>query len=144
MTIRKEVLNLIGNKVRKLRKENGLTIAEFAERVDVSTSYISHIETGTVENITVQVLNRIANELDVSLEQLFSEKPKEKNWPSMSYGHPNFDELNDDSTTNIRRYKRAKKLLEEVLTDESISEKARRELAEEIISLIEWAKKWTE
>lgn len=143
MPNKKETIELLGSKIRELRKERGLTVAGLAEKVDVSKSYLSHIEIGSVDNPTIQVISRIANALNVELKDLFSTQNEEKQRPPITLGHPsNLDDSSDETPTNIRRYKRVFSLLEEVLTDESIPQQARRDLAEEIISLIKWAKKW--
>jgi transcriptional regulator with XRE-family HTH domain len=61
----------IGVKVRKLRKEKGLTLADLAGLCGCSSSLISQIETGTV-NPSLSTLKTIADVLDISLASLFT------------------------------------------------------------------------
>ena len=39
----------IGQKIRKIRKAHGLSQEEFAERIGISTTHMSHIETGNTK-----------------------------------------------------------------------------------------------
>ena len=143
MSKQKNSIKWVGKRIRILRQDKGISVTELAEQVDVSKSYLSHIETGTVDNPTFKVLEKLADSLNVSLEELFSEQTESEKRPSIAFGHPSiFDEMAEEKKKDRMRYKRAVNLLEEVLTNEGISSEARRELAEEIISLVEWAKKW--
>lgn len=59
---------LIGSKVRERRKSAGITQAGLAARVGISASYLNLIE-GDRRNIGGTLLKRIADELDVPLDQ---------------------------------------------------------------------------
>ena len=59
----------IGERIRKYRKALGLSQEELAERVDISTTHISHIETGSTK-LSLQVLVNISNALSVQTDQL--------------------------------------------------------------------------
>ena len=39
----------IGQKIRKIRKAHGLSQEELAEKVNISTTHMSHIETGNTK-----------------------------------------------------------------------------------------------
>lgn len=39
----------IGQRIRKIRKAHGLSQEDLAERVDISTTHMSHIETGSTK-----------------------------------------------------------------------------------------------
>lgn len=54
----------LGSTVRRLREESGLTQAELANRVNVSTSHISHVESDR-RDPSVDLLRRLAGELSV-------------------------------------------------------------------------------
>ena len=41
--------NKIGEQIRKIRKAHGLSQEELAERVNISTTHMSHIETGSTK-----------------------------------------------------------------------------------------------
>lgn len=55
----------LGKIVYSLRMEQGLSQRQLAKIADVSNDYISKIEMGSVENIGVLTLNKIAVALDV-------------------------------------------------------------------------------
>lgn len=57
-------------KIRRLRKERGLTLKELAAHCNCSPGYLSRIETGAV-NPSVATLMAIAEDLGVTLDDLF-------------------------------------------------------------------------
>ena len=67
--MKKEYLAKVGNIVRQLRKEKGLTQERLAARAELNTTYLSDIENGT-GNATVGVLVRLAGGLKVKPAQL--------------------------------------------------------------------------
>lgn len=63
----------IGNKIRLLRKAKGLSQEQLAEKIWISTTHMSHIETGTTK-LSLPVLVDIANALHVGTDDLLSEQ----------------------------------------------------------------------
>jgi XRE family transcriptional regulator, master regulator for biofilm formation len=61
---------MIGKRIRGLREKNGLSITELAKQADISKSYLSHIERSLQKNPSLQFLNKIANSLDTSIDNL--------------------------------------------------------------------------
>jgi len=59
----------IGNRVREIRKSKKWTQAKLAEKSDVETSYISHIERAATK-VSLPTLIQIANALEVTLDEL--------------------------------------------------------------------------
>ena len=59
----------LGQKIRKYRQLAKLTQEQLAERIDMATSNISHIERATTQ-VSLPSLVKIANVLNVSLDQL--------------------------------------------------------------------------
>jgi transcriptional regulator with XRE-family HTH domain len=59
----------VGQRIRNLRKIQGLTQEELGERVQQPQSYIGAIERGE-KNISLETLERIANALKVRVEEL--------------------------------------------------------------------------
>ncbi len=59
----------IGRRIRRLRKRRRWTQAELAERADISTSFLGHIERGS-RKLSVETLNRIALALNCSADAL--------------------------------------------------------------------------
>jgi transcriptional regulator with XRE-family HTH domain len=64
----------VGKTIRALRKQNGLNIADIAERADLTISHVSQIERG-VANPSLSSLNKIAKALNVHITRLFHEDP---------------------------------------------------------------------
>ncbi|MFB5267603.1 helix-turn-helix domain-containing protein [Paenibacillus enshidis] len=74
----KEVLKLVGARIRVLRKEKGLSQETLGEKGGFHFSYIGQIERGE-KNVSLLNLAKIAAALDVNLIQLFAyvdEDPK--------------------------------------------------------------------
>ena len=63
----------IGQKIRKIRRAHGLSQEELAERVDISTTHMSHIETGNTK-LSLPVLVDIAAVLEVRTDDLLHEE----------------------------------------------------------------------
>ncbi len=59
----------LGNRIRQKRKAQELTQEILAEKVDVGTTHISHIETGCTK-LSLKTFINIANALDVSADEL--------------------------------------------------------------------------
>lgn len=59
----------IGQQIRKIRKAHNLSQEELAEMVNISTTHMSHIETGNTK-LSLPVLVDIATALDVRTDDL--------------------------------------------------------------------------
>lgn len=65
------VKNLLGAKVKQLRKMQGYTQEKFAELIDITPRNLNRIESG--ENfVTSETLDKILQTLDISADILFS------------------------------------------------------------------------
>ncbi|WP_173915579.1 helix-turn-helix domain-containing protein [Halobacillus sp. Marseille-Q1614] len=62
----------IGERIRRMRVERGLSINKFAEKAGVSKSYVSNIERGVQKNPSLSVLGKMAATLNVPLEEFLS------------------------------------------------------------------------
>ncbi|QXJ68574.1 helix-turn-helix domain-containing protein [Lacticaseibacillus paracasei] len=67
------MIQSVGKLVHKHRVAQKLTIAELAEKANVSDSYVSRLELGTVRDTHVSKLKRVADALEVNLADLFEE-----------------------------------------------------------------------
>jgi len=70
MTSNEEILIKFGKRVRKFRKEKGLSQEQLAFKADLHRTYIGMIERAE-KNITLLNIEKIANSLDVEISQLF-------------------------------------------------------------------------
>lgn len=68
-----EFITLLGNRIRQLRKEKGLTQAELGEKMQISQGYIGEIERGLV-NVSMETLDKIVKALGITLYELFDFK----------------------------------------------------------------------
>ena len=66
------ILTIIGNNIRRLRKEKGLRQIDLAIAVGIDSSYLSEIE-NKKRNPTILLLDNIATVLEVSLIELLSD-----------------------------------------------------------------------
>jgi transcriptional regulator with XRE-family HTH domain len=71
----------MGERLRLARRARGLSLRELAQRLGVSASLISQVETGRA-NPSVSTLYAIAAELDVSLDELLFEDRRPQPMPS--------------------------------------------------------------
>lgn len=65
-----EISVVLGNRLRHLRKEKGLTQEEIAEKADMNAKYYAQVERGQ-RNATIGSLQKISVALEVSLEDIF-------------------------------------------------------------------------
>lgn len=69
---------IIRANIKKIRKEKGLTQQNIADMTDMSREYICDIENESRnKHVTIAVLGRIADALNINIKQLFDEKSEE-------------------------------------------------------------------
>lgn len=61
---------LIGNRIKELRRNKELSQEQLSERVEITPNYLSRIERGT-ENPTLDMLIRLADALEVEMWEIF-------------------------------------------------------------------------
>lgn len=64
----------IGQQIRKIRKAHGLSQEELAEKINISTTHMSHIETGNTK-LSLPVFVDIAAVLEVRTDDLLDFTP---------------------------------------------------------------------
>lgn len=68
----------IGQRIRKIRKAQNLSQDELAEKVGISTTHMSHIETGNTK-LSLPVFVNLASALDVRTDELlYDERPSDR------------------------------------------------------------------
>ncbi len=65
--------NLIGEKIKQLRKEKRMSLSELAEKAGVAKSYLSSIERNLQSNPSIQFIEKISQVLDVSVNDLIND-----------------------------------------------------------------------
>lgn len=63
----------IGQRIRKFRKAQGLSQEELAEKIGISVTHMSHIETGNTK-LSLSVFVDIANVLNVQTDDLLNDR----------------------------------------------------------------------
>lgn len=66
---------MLGDNIKSIREEKKLGLNETARLAGISPSYLSDIEKGNKTNPSMEVLRRIADALDVSIEEFFKSEP---------------------------------------------------------------------
>ena len=66
------IKQLLGNRIRSLRKEAKLSQEQFALKINMDRTYFASVEQGK-RNISIENIYKIATGLGVSLEELFKD-----------------------------------------------------------------------
>lgn len=59
------------NKIRYYRMKKGMTLNELANKTELSKGYLSHLETGSRNNPSLETMLKIANVLEEDIGNLF-------------------------------------------------------------------------
>lgn len=59
------------NEIKKYRKEKSLTLKELAEKTGVSAGYLCHLEKGSRDNPSKEVMENIAIALNKTIPEIF-------------------------------------------------------------------------
>src|SRR5699024_9693315 len=65
---------MIGDKIKQCRLSKNMSLSELADRANVAKSYLSSIERNLQDNPSLQFLEKIGSVLDVSVNDLISER----------------------------------------------------------------------
>ena len=90
----------IGKNLQQIRKSNGYTQERLAENIEVSTRYISDIEQDRAKP-SYEVLIRICNLFEISLDQIFSEYLNGRGNKSLEYSIAGYDRLSKEDKKTI-------------------------------------------
>ncbi|MGE8080557.1 helix-turn-helix domain-containing protein [Peribacillus loiseleuriae] len=66
---------MIGDRVKKLRQENRMSMTELAEKAGVAKSYLSSLERNLQTNPSIQFLEKIALVLQIPVDSLLHDDP---------------------------------------------------------------------
>ncbi|MGG2016100.1 helix-turn-helix domain-containing protein [Bacillus sp. S10(2024)] len=69
---------MIGERIKRLRLQRGISLTELAEKAGVAKSYISSIERNLQKNPSIQFLEKISNVLRVPVDVLLHDEPTEE------------------------------------------------------------------
>lgn len=65
----------IGERIQKIRLENHMSLSELAERASIAKSYLSNVERNIQSNPSIQLIEKIAEALGVSVNSLLYDDP---------------------------------------------------------------------
>lgn len=65
--------NFIAKQVKAMREKSGLTQTELAKAANVSVAYISRLESGGYQSLTLDVCQKLAKGLELSLKDFLSD-----------------------------------------------------------------------
>ena len=71
-------MGMIGEKIKKYRHEKGISLTELAERSNVSKSYLNSLERNIKDNPSINLIKRIAKELDIDIANILDEEDRNK------------------------------------------------------------------
>lgn len=66
---------MIGENLKKFRREKGLSLRALAEKANISKSTLNDIENNNVKSSTINTLQKIADALEISLTELLDSHP---------------------------------------------------------------------
>ncbi|TFE00017.1 helix-turn-helix domain-containing protein [Jeotgalibacillus sp. R-1-5s-1] len=69
---------MIGDKIKHLRTKKGYSVSGLAFKSNVSKSYLSNLENNKKSNPSLDILSKIANTLDVSVDYLVDDQSDTK------------------------------------------------------------------
>lgn len=72
MIVVENIYNVIGKNIKKFRIQKGLTQRQLAEKLLLSDSFISKLESVTHQTISIDTLEQIAIILDVDIKEFFN------------------------------------------------------------------------
>lgn len=90
----------IGKNLKQIRKSNGYTQEKLAEKIEVSVRYVSDIEQDRAKP-SYEVLIKICNVFQVTLDQIFSEYLEVKQNKRLEYSLAGYDKLTKEDKQTI-------------------------------------------
>lgn len=66
----RQVENLIGRKIKKLRQKNNLTQEKLAIKADIPYTTFTKIESGVIKKPAIQTVAKIAKALSITIDDL--------------------------------------------------------------------------
>src|SRR5215210_3419593 len=96
-------IQLVGRKIRELRKENKLTQVELSQRLGIQQSDLSRMEQGEYR-VSLDTLFRILAEFKVGIGEFFEDVAKESITPRDVHFVQQFKELPDEAQREVESF----------------------------------------
>ncbi|MGM1020405.1 MAG: helix-turn-helix domain-containing protein [Bacillota bacterium] len=99
-----DLAELIGVRIRQIRKSRGLTQEQLGERAELQSTYIGGVERGE-RNISIETLEKLIKALKMSPSEFFyfGDNPIEKNTDKNKLIHIFISKLMKQENKNIRK-----------------------------------------
>lgn len=110
---------LLGNKIKELRLDMGLTLKDFAEKIGSSASYVSEVERG-VKNPGSEFLLALKRSFLISIDSLLDNSVplvREEHDPYIANVATMMRTMDDDTKKDIQLSVEKEKLLRELLKE---------------------------
>lgn len=75
MGVKKVNISILGLNIKRIREEKGISAYKLAKEAEVGASTISQIESGKRQSLNTSTIEKIANVLEVSTDELLSTEP---------------------------------------------------------------------
>lgn len=66
---------MVGARIAEIRNSKGISLSKLSRESGVSKGYLSELENGIKENPNIEILDKIAKALDISVSDLFEQDP---------------------------------------------------------------------
>ncbi|MGG7059880.1 helix-turn-helix domain-containing protein [Clostridium tertium] len=66
---------MVGSRIAEIRNRKGISLSKLSRESGVSKGYLSELENGIKENPNIEILDKIAKALDISVSDLFEQDP---------------------------------------------------------------------
>jgi transcriptional regulator with XRE-family HTH domain len=109
-------MNLVGSRIRELRKGRHLTQTELSEKIGVAQSDLSRMEQGEYK-VGLDTLFKLLQVFDLKISEFFGES--ETTGPEDRELVSEYRELSDESRQEVRDFVRFKRMLENARQDGS-------------------------
>ena len=109
-------LNLVGSRIRELRKGRRLTQIELSEKIGVAQSDLSRMEQGEYK-VGLDTLFKLLQVFDLKISEFFGES--ETTGPEDRELVTEYRELSDEARLEVRDFMRFKRMQEEARQDDS-------------------------
>jgi len=96
---------LVRQKITSEREKNGLTTRELAVRLNINRGTVSRWENGYIKTIPLDMLQKIAEVFDMSVDELIEGDPQYSHLKSVETINPSSPVLSDDESAMVDWYR---------------------------------------
>lgn len=97
-------MDIDGNKIKEIRKKNGITLRQLGSELNISYTTLSRIENGEFKNYNLETLKRIAIYFNVKLTDF--QRDPEKNLQSIVENSYNIKKIINDKLYDIKKFEK--------------------------------------